>query len=103
MEVVRVVGGLLLWSFVLGGLYLKTVEATSRGELSKVKRKRFVVMVALWVLAPALGGAMVGSLVADSGAGDPLLVAAIGAAIVIPWLIAIRLQIRWGNTRRNPT
>lgn len=100
MDVIKILGGLLFWAFIIGGLYLKTVEISSGSQDSKVKRNRFLTMLLLWLVIPILGGGILGGLMADSGAPDWAMLAVIALAILVPWLIAIRLQIRWGGAER---
>lgn len=101
MEVVKAVGALLFWGFILGGLYLKTVESSSQAEPGKLKAKRFMVMIALWLVAPVVGGAVLAGLVAEAAGPEWARVLAVAVAIAVPWVIAIRLQMRWSGTARK--
>lgn len=100
MEAVKVVGGLFFWGIIIGGLYLKTVETSSASRSSNTKRNRFLAMLLLWLIIPVLGGGILGGLVADTAAPEWVMFAVIGVAILVPWLLAIRLQIKWGRAER---
>ena len=93
----RLIGGIVFWGALVASLYLKALGLNDRPDRDGSVWK-FVTMIVLWLLFPIGGGILAGLLVSDLGWSDVALLASVGVMVLIPWLLAIRLQMAWTDS-----